>query len=202
MTNGNQVQIWTCSSKMNNNNQVWDVGYMYESPDYFFCSLHLTFNLSFHRYNQLPTKSESGQSGTNNCGTTSSQSSTCQNVWINDADDFCLWAPPQVGNIGDTEQNEVACAPRAAEVRVLSRTAPSKASTLFVPRTTSRSLASVISPKLMSRRVIPVVVSVLGHDRRSYSYLTDASFVELDPHGSGGLPIFIFTPDCVIMWLI
>jgi hypothetical protein len=30
-------------------------------------------------------------------------------MWINDADDFCLWAPPSPGGtIGDTERQEVA----------------------------------------------------------------------------------------------
>jgi hypothetical protein len=24
----------------------------------------------------------------------------CQTAWINDADDFCLWAPPNGGSIG------------------------------------------------------------------------------------------------------
>lgn len=28
-TTGNQVQIWSCNSKEDNNNQIWDAGYMY-----------------------------------------------------------------------------------------------------------------------------------------------------------------------------
>ena len=32
----------------------------------------------------------------------------CQTAWINGVDDFCLWAPPQVGPIGETERIEVA----------------------------------------------------------------------------------------------
>ncbi len=55
----------------------------------------------------LPNR-KTGQYGTNACGTTSSQSSKCQTVWINDVDDFCLWAPPYVGTIGDTERVGVA----------------------------------------------------------------------------------------------
>ncbi|KAJ7826190.1 hypothetical protein B0H14DRAFT_3874092 [Mycena olivaceomarginata] len=78
-------QIWDCSSS--SANQVWNTGYS---------------------ANALPNKSENGQSGTNACGTTSSQSSKCQTAWINSADDFCFWAPPSLGNIGDTERDEVA----------------------------------------------------------------------------------------------
>ncbi|KAK0491692.1 hypothetical protein EDD18DRAFT_1311055 [Armillaria luteobubalina] len=57
-----------------------------------------------------PDTSEQGQSGTNKCGTTSSQDSMCQNVYINGVDDFCLWAPPTAGaesGIGNTERIEV-----------------------------------------------------------------------------------------------
>ncbi|OCH86721.1 hypothetical protein OBBRIDRAFT_796943, partial [Obba rivulosa] len=57
-----------------------------------------------------PKQSEQGQSGTNQCGTTASQDSMCQNVYINDVTDFCLFAPPQPGanaTIGDTERIEV-----------------------------------------------------------------------------------------------
>ncbi|KLO10795.1 carbohydrate-binding module family 13 protein [Schizopora paradoxa] len=85
MNSGNQVQIWECS--WGNSNQIWNTGYY---------------------HSQLPDKSENGQTGTNNCGTGSSQSSMCQTAWINDVDDFCLWAPPSVGAIGNTEREEVA----------------------------------------------------------------------------------------------
>ncbi|KII86992.1 hypothetical protein PLICRDRAFT_55877 [Plicaturopsis crispa FD-325 SS-3] len=53
-----------------------------------------------------PDHSEQGQSGTNRCGTTSSQTSNCQNAYLNAVDDFCLWAPPEPGAgsvIGNTE---------------------------------------------------------------------------------------------------
>jgi hypothetical protein len=97
LSDGNQVQLWTCGG--NNPNQIWDTGYM---------------------YNNLPSKSENGQTGTNKCGTTSSQSSMCQTMWMNDADDFCLWAPPSVGDIGDTEQEEVAwCTKSGRGTRVI-----------------------------------------------------------------------------------
>jgi len=74
----------------------------------------------------LPDKTETGQTGTNKCGTASSQNSTCQNSYsssadhfyaphlfthifriaVNSVDDFCLFAPPEPGPgsvIGNTE---------------------------------------------------------------------------------------------------
>lgn len=84
-SDGNRIQIWTCSYK--NPDQFWNTGYM---------------------VNNLPAQSQNDQYGTNNCGIGSSQTSKCQTVWINAVDDFCLWAPPTPGNIGDTEQIEVA----------------------------------------------------------------------------------------------
>jgi hypothetical protein len=85
LSDGNQIQIWSCGSS--DPNQVWDVGY-------------LTSN--------LPYQSQDNQTGYNSCGTVSSQTSLCQTAWINSADDFCVWAPPNLGSIGDTEQEEVA----------------------------------------------------------------------------------------------
>jgi len=87
LPNGNQadstpVQIWDC---VGNINQVWNTGYS---------------------VNNLPQKSQNGQAGINNCG--SNPSSECQTLWINSASDFCLWAPPTLGAIGDTERFEVA----------------------------------------------------------------------------------------------
>lgn len=74
-------------------------------------SLHLKHGAP--SYNGLPDKSEIDQVGTNACGTTSTQTSMCQTMWMNNADDFCLWAPPTVGNIGDTEREEVAWCTKA-----------------------------------------------------------------------------------------
>ncbi|KIM76660.1 carbohydrate-binding module family 13 protein [Piloderma croceum F 1598] len=99
LATGNKIQIWSCNGNEDNNNQIWDTGYI---------------------YNKLPSKSETGQFGTNACGTTSSQTSNCQTIWMNDADDFCLWAPPSVGTIGDTERNEVAwCTKSGRGTRVM-----------------------------------------------------------------------------------
>ncbi|EJU02335.1 hypothetical protein DACRYDRAFT_43793, partial [Dacryopinax primogenitus] len=61
-----------------------------------------------------PAQSEQGQSGTNECGTGTNQTSQCQNVYINSVTDFCLWAPPDPtfqgvpSTIGETERIEVA----------------------------------------------------------------------------------------------
>lgn len=95
---GNRPQIWTCGSE--NPNQVWNTGYM---------------------YNALPSTSEVGQSGTNNCGSGSSQSSKCQTAIINSAEDFCLWAPPEPNSvIGDTERVAVAwCTKSGRGTRVI-----------------------------------------------------------------------------------
>ena len=52
--------------------------------------------------NNLPQSSEQGQYGTNACGTASSQTSNCQNAYINSVNDFCLWGPPETtSNEGD-----------------------------------------------------------------------------------------------------
>ncbi|SJL18190.1 uncharacterized protein ARMOST_21768 [Armillaria ostoyae] len=59
-----------------------------------------------------PDTTEQGQTGTNKCGTTSSQDSMCQNVYINAVDDFCLWAPPTPSadsGIGATESGYGTC---------------------------------------------------------------------------------------------
>ncbi|KAJ8082890.1 hypothetical protein AAF712_003565 [Marasmius tenuissimus] len=59
----------------------------------------------------LPDKTQEGQTGTNKCGTQSNQTSQCQNAYINGVDDFCLFAPPEPGPqsvVGNTERIEVA----------------------------------------------------------------------------------------------
>ncbi|KAJ3549863.1 hypothetical protein NMY22_g728 [Coprinellus aureogranulatus] len=83
---GTLIQIWSCNA--GNPNQVWSAGYQAVSG--------------------LPSKSQNGQYGTNSCGTGSDQSANCQTSWINSPTDFCLWAPPYPGSIGDTEREAVA----------------------------------------------------------------------------------------------
>ncbi|CAE6437582.1 unnamed protein product [Rhizoctonia solani] len=95
--NGNVAQVWGC--KKENPNQVWTTGYLSSDP---------------------PQTSEKGQYGTNQCGTESSQTSNCQTAWINDVDDFCVWAPPNGGEIGNTEREVVAyCTKSGRGTRVI-----------------------------------------------------------------------------------
>jgi hypothetical protein len=55
----------------------------------------------------LPKTSEQGQSGTNDCGTGSSQTSQCQNFYLNNINDWCVWGPPNGGTVSDNERVEV-----------------------------------------------------------------------------------------------
>ncbi|KAL0948641.1 hypothetical protein HGRIS_010447 [Hohenbuehelia grisea] len=88
---GTRVQTWICQDT--NPSQVWNTGY---------------------QANALPQQSENGQTGTNSCGTGASQDASCQTAWINDVDDFCLFAPPNPDSlIGDTEREEVAWCTKA-----------------------------------------------------------------------------------------
>ncbi|KAJ7582716.1 hypothetical protein C8J56DRAFT_792081 [Mycena floridula] len=58
-----------------------------------------------------PKTTEAGQAGTNQCGEANSQSSMCQNAYLNNVNDWCIWAPPTASpdsTIGNTERIEVA----------------------------------------------------------------------------------------------
>lgn len=112
---GNAAQLWDCYDIPN---QTWDMGYMYVPCSFRPC---IPSNTLLYRYSNLPQKSEVGQSGINNCGSTSDQSSACQTVYLNDADDFCLWAPPNPnGAIGETEREEVSwCVKSGRGTRVM-----------------------------------------------------------------------------------
>ncbi|KAF8230807.1 macrofage activating glycoprotein [Tricholoma matsutake] len=84
-TDGTPIQIWGCTG--GNPNQIWDTGY---------------------NYTALPQTSQSGQFGTNNC-TGPDAGANCQTVWLNGADDFCLWAPPHPhSTIGNSERETIA----------------------------------------------------------------------------------------------
>ncbi|EAU85085.2 macrofage activating glycoprotein [Coprinopsis cinerea okayama7 len=94
---GTKLQIWTCSATGNSNQQwyysKWDNTLAWTGK-----------GNTGYLPTDLPNKSQNGQYGTNNCGTGSSQSSNCQTAWINSATDFCLYGPPSLGTIGDTER--------------------------------------------------------------------------------------------------
>ncbi|KDQ08602.1 hypothetical protein BOTBODRAFT_48091 [Botryobasidium botryosum FD-172 SS1] len=72
-------------------------------------SVAAQYSATYLPYN-APTTWQNGQTGTNKCGTESSQTSMCQNLYLNAVDDFCLFAPPNpnMGPVGETEQLEVA----------------------------------------------------------------------------------------------
>ncbi|KAG7440594.1 uncharacterized protein BT62DRAFT_956800 [Guyanagaster necrorhizus] len=55
----------------------------------------------------VPATTEEGQEGTNQCGTSSNQTSLCQNVYVNSVTDWCVFGPPEAGpasTIGNTER--------------------------------------------------------------------------------------------------
>lgn len=70
--------------------------------------------------NGLPDKTENGQTGTNKCGTESSQTSQCQNVYVDSIDDFCVFGPPNGGEVAANEAVEVSyCTKAGRGTRVL-----------------------------------------------------------------------------------
>ncbi|KAL7415678.1 hypothetical protein BDY24DRAFT_266839 [Mrakia frigida] len=84
------------------------------SSSFALLSLLLVGSARAHTPENAPDKTQEGQTGTNQCGTGSSQDSMCQNAYINSVTDFCLWAPPSTTSdygdsaIGNTERIEVA----------------------------------------------------------------------------------------------
>lgn len=63
--------------------------------------------------NKLPYRTEAGngQFGFNNCSQKAGSAYTtskCQTLWINSINDFCLWAPPSTGKVGNEEEKVVA----------------------------------------------------------------------------------------------
>jgi len=98
LADGNRIQLWGCSA--GSPNQIWDTGYS---------------------VNDLPQTSQDGQYGVNSCGTGSDPSSNCQTAWLNSADDFCLWAPPNPDSaIGDVERETIAfCTKSGRGARVI-----------------------------------------------------------------------------------
>ncbi|TRM58652.1 carbohydrate-binding module family 13 protein [Schizophyllum amplum] len=140
---GNRPQLYSCSG--GNANQVWNVGYS---------------------ASDLPQTSEEGQVGTNQCGTNSDQSSMCQTAWINSASDFCLWAPPNGGAIGDTEREEVAWCTKSGR------------GTRIIPDGTLSGVHFVKTPDY---------VQITGQgDFTKINLSAGDSGGELDPHGADG----------------
>ncbi|KZO96220.1 hypothetical protein CALVIDRAFT_481685 [Calocera viscosa TUFC12733] len=120
-----------------------------------------------------PAQSEDGQSGTNQCGGGSNQTSMCQNVYMNGVDDFCLWAPPDTtyqgvpSSIGQTERIEVSwCMRSGYGTRLIPNGAITGAHFIQTPN-----YVQVTGSGDMTQLNIPA-----GDDGG-----------ELDPHGSDGL---------------
>lgn len=134
------------------------------------------------RYNNLPNKSEISQTGTNNCGNVSSQTSMCQTMWMNDADDFCLWGPPENGDIGDTEQEVVAWCTKSGY------------GTRIIPNGTLSGVHFVRTPNYIQVTGVGnfTNINVAMGDEGGGEHLNSTpcmscshGLIELDPHGAG-----------------
>lgn len=143
LTDGNRPQLWSCDG--GNTNQVWNVGYS---------------------ANNLPQTTQEGQTGVNNCGTGNSQDSQCQTAWLNSADDFCLWAPPAVDTIGNTERIEVAWCTKSGR------------GTRLIPDGTLQGVHFVKTPEY-------VQITGVG-DFTKINIPQGDEGGELDPHGADG----------------
>ena len=119
--------------------------------------------------NNLPDKWESGQIGTNQCKKygASSQSSMCQNVFINSVQDFCLWAPYSGSkSVGDEEEHMVSYCIRSGY------------GTRLIPDGTIKKAHFVKTPDF-------VQVTGFGDFTSMHVKRGDAGG-ELDPHGATG----------------
>lgn len=117
----------------------------------------------------LPQTSEAKQAGTNACGTGSSQSSMCQNLYLNSATDFCLWGPtgPKPQGIGDAERGVVSYCTKAGR------------GTRTIPDGTLKSVHFVKTPHY-------VQVSGTGNFENIF-ISAQGGGGELDPHGADEL---------------
>lgn len=117
----------------------------------------------------LPQTTEEGQIGTNQCGTGSSDSSMCQNLYVNSATDFCLWGPkgPQPQGVGDSEREVVSYCTKAGR------------GTRLIPPGTIQSVHFVRTPHY---------IQISGSGKLSNLHITgEDGGGELDPHGQDGL---------------
>ncbi|EGO03855.1 hypothetical protein SERLA73DRAFT_165431, partial [Serpula lacrymans var. lacrymans S7.3] len=116
-----------------------------------------------------PYQSEQGQTGTNQCGTGYNQTSECQNTYMNDVQDWCVWSPPEPGPnsvIGDTEQIEVAWCMKSGY------------GTRLIPDGTITGAHFVVTPDY---------VQVTGVGNLTYLNIPNGDEGgELDPHGATG----------------
>lgn len=117
--------------------------------------------------NNLPPTTEQGQTGTNQCGAGSNQTSQCQNLWVNSVSDFCLWSPPDPNSqIGTVEEIVVAWCTKGGR------------GTRVIPDGTLISAHFVETPDY---------IQVTGTGRFVNMNIQDGdSGGELDPHGADG----------------
>ncbi|CAO1619097.1 unnamed protein product [Jaminaea pallidilutea] len=116
--------------------------------------------------NGLPAKTETGQTGTNNCGTGSDPNSQCQNVYLNSVDDWCLFGPPVQGTVSGHEGDSVSYCTKSGR------------GTRLIPDGTITGASFVYSSQY-------VQVTGNGDFTRMNVDRGDAGG-ELDPHGADG----------------
>lgn len=114
----------------------------------------------------FPDKTGANQTGTNRCGTGSNPQSTCQNLYVNSATDFCLWGPPDPASVGDAEQ------------RVVSYCTKSGRGTRLIPQGTLQSVHF-----LKTKAYVQVSGTA---DMSKLNVVNNGGGGELDPHGPDG----------------
>jgi len=117
--------------------------------------------------NNLPPTTEDGQTGTNACGTGNNQTSLCQNLYVNSAEDFCLWGPPEPNSgVGAVE-----------EIVVAYCTKPGRGTRLF-PAGTLTGVHFIETPDY---------IQVTGSGQlTNINIIAGDTGGELDPHGADG----------------
>lgn len=114
----------------------------------------------------LPDKTENSQTGTNRCGTDNSDSSQCQNAYLNSITDFCLFGPPVRGTVSDHEGDAVSYCTKGGR------------GTRLIPPGTITGASFVYAPHY-------VQVTGTGDFTKINVTPGDAGG-ELDPHGADG----------------
>jgi hypothetical protein len=130
------------------------------------CAHAQTYTATYNP-NSLPAITETDQIGTNQCGTGNNQTSLCQNMYVNNVQDFCLWGPQVAGSvIGNVEQIVIAYC-----------THPNRGTRLF-PEGTLKSAHFVETPDYIQ-------ITGSGNFQNINIAAGDAGG-ELDPHGADG----------------
>jgi hypothetical protein len=109
-------------------------------------------------------------------------------MWMNDADDFCLWAPPENGTIGDTEREVVAWCTK------------SNRGTRVIPDGTLQGVHFVRTPNYIQVTGVGNFTNINvapgdggGGECFFFTLCVPCSYglIELDPHGAGTTCLFI-----------